>query len=283
MIFPTHCRFIGSINKYKRPDYKPEDIIYFSSQYMLVFEAPDRCEVYEVKSSGDGTFLKTKTAVSMIAGADNTLVYATLVDISNRANLVKRASQVCKGNINTVVFKGIDQHMTFVHEPSMEGFTTIEVHDIAPPEPAWLAYNVQRLEEAGLFGEHTLNFEYHVLNLKDFEDQKKTVIFPCYASGLNGLFLDCLDGEPRGDIKLVGCSTSKQVFEARYPLKRYEHVNICPLANVKPSNPFILRCCQSDKLGLKEINGIPGVVVHWGANPREIYEALKLLMNTIQN
>ena len=281
MIFPSHCKFIGVINRHIRSNYQPDDAIYFSSQYVLVFEAPDKCEVFEVESSGEG-FIRKKAGARRISRAEETLVYRELVDISNRADLLRKAVPLCTGGINTVVFQGVDRHYMFVKDPASGGLTTVEVHDVAPPEPAWLAYNVKKLEEAGMFGELMLDFEYHVLNLKDYEDPRRTIIFPCHASGLNGLFLDSLDEEPQGEIRLVGCNTSKLVFEARYPLKRYEHVNICPLSTRKPSKPFILRCCQSDKLGPTEIGGVPGVVVHWGANPREIYEAVRALSSSIR-
>ncbi|MCD1295688.1 hypothetical protein CUJ83_11835 [Methanocella sp. CWC-04] len=283
MIFPEHCKFIGAINKYLRKEYSPEDIIYFSSKYVLVFEAPDRCEVYEVRSEGEGTFLKKKKEAKKIAGINETLVYDRPVDLSNRANLIRIASRLCDDRVNTVVFRGIDQHLNFVHSPSTDGLTSIDVYDIAPPEPAWLEYNIKRLDDAGMFGELMLTFNYYTKNLKEFEDPDNTIIFPCYASGLKGLFLDSLDGEPQGDIKLIGCDTSKQVFEARFPNKKYEHVNICLLSTIRPERPFVLRCCQSEKLGLTSIRGIQGIAVHWGANPREIYEAVKALTEAIKN
>lgn len=281
MIFPGHCRFIGVINKHVRKDYKPSDAIYFSSQYTLVFSSPEKCEVYEVTSSGEG-LIKKKTDIRRIASSDETLVYRGLVDITNKADLIRKAVEACKDNINTVVFMGVDRHYMFIHEPSLEALTTIDVYDVAPPEPAWLAYNVKRLEETGMFGDLGLTFNFDVLDLKRYEDPKRTTIFPCHASGLKGLFLDSLDSAPAGDIKLVGCNTSKLVFDARYPLIRYEHINICPLSTRKPRRPFILRCCQSDKLGLKEIEGVPGIAVHWGASPLEISEAVRLLATTIK-
>jgi len=204
------------------------------------------------------------------------------VDITNRAELIRKAADACQGKIDTIVFRGVDRHYTFVHQPSLEELRTVEVYDVAPPEPAWLEYNVRRLDETGMFGDLLLTFDYHTLDLRAFEDAKKTTIFPCKASGLNGLFLDSLDEEPRGDIKLVGCNTSRLVFDARYPLKRYEHVNICPLSTRKPRHPFILRCCQSDKSGPTTINGFPGIVVHWGASPRDVYEAIRQLAATLQ-
>ncbi|OPY28371.1 MAG: hypothetical protein A4E28_01592 [Methanocella sp. PtaU1.Bin125] len=280
MIFPSHCRFVGVVSKHLRPDYRPDDAVYFSSQYVLIFEAPDRCAVYEVASGGEG-FIRRSQGVKMIADVDQTVLYDGQVDITNRADLIRKASALCKGKINTVVFQGIDRHYTFVYEPSPEALRVIEVYDVAPPWPAWLEFNVRRLDEAGMFGDLMLTFDYHTLDLKDFEDPARTTIFPCHASGLNGLFLDSLDEEPRGDIKLVGCNTSKLVFDARFPLKRYEHVNICPLSTRKPQHPFILRCCQSDKLGPKVIGGVPGVVVHWGASPRDVCDAVRQLASTI--
>jgi hypothetical protein len=281
MIFPLHCRFIGVVDKDLRNDYRPEDKAYFSSQYIIVFEARASCDIYSMQSNGEG-FMRKWSGLQKIADARETLVYGSPVDITNRSYLIKKASELCKGKISTVVFKGIDRHYTFVHEPSTAELTTVDVFDVAPPWPAWLAYNVKRLDDAGLFGELGLIFDYHILNLKDLEDPKRTTIFPCRASGLSGLFMDSLDQEPKGDIKLVGCNTSRAVFETRYPSKKYEHVNICPLSTRKPDRPFILRCCQSDKLGIKEIDGVKGVVVHWGANPRETYDAIKMLTAALQ-
>lgn len=281
MIFPSHCRFIGVVDKHLRKDYKPDDLIYFSSQYALVFEAPEKCTVYEVKSEGEG-FMRKQAGISKISGPEETLVYDRQVDITNRSDLIKKAAEVCHNGIKTVVFRGVDRHYTFVNEPSSGELLDVDVFDVAPPWPAWLAYNVKRLNDSGLFGELMMDFHYHVLDLKAFEDNGRTTIFPCRASGLDGLFLDSLDEEPKGDIRLVGCNTSKLVFETRYPSKKYEHVNICPLSTRKPERPFILRCCQSDKLGLKEIGGVKGVVVHWGANPREIFEAIRLLAAEIK-
>jgi hypothetical protein len=269
------------IDKRDRPDYRPDDAVYFSSQYMLIFDAQGGCEIFEVASEGEG-FIRRSKGVKKIAGAGQTVVYDGQVDITNRADLVRKAMTVCHGKIDTVVFRGVDRHYTFVHKPSLEELRTVEVHDVAPPEPAWLEYNVRRLDETGMFGDLMLTFDYHTLDLRAYEDAKKPTIFPCKASGLNGLFLDSLDEEPRGDIRLVGCNTSKLVFDARYPLKRYEHVNICPLSTRKPRHPFILRCCQSDKSGPTVIDGVPGIVVHWGASPRDVCEAIRQLAATLQ-
>lgn len=281
MIFPSHCRLIGVVDEYAREGYRPADKVYFSSQYVLVFKAADKCEAYEVTSDGEG-FIRDKKGIRKISGTDDTLVYAGPMDITNRAHMMKKAAELCGDKIKTVVFRGVDMHYNFVHEPDLAELTTVDVFDVAPPSPPWLAHNVKRQDEAGMYGELMFDFSYRVKDLKAFEDPERITIFPCRASGLKGLFLDSLDSEPTGDIKLVGCNTSRLVFDTLYPGKKYEHVNVCPLSTVKPVRPFILRCCQSEKLGPKEINGMKGVAVHWGANPREIYEAVRLLASMLQ-
>ena len=90
----------------------------------------------------------------------------------------------------------------------------IDVYDTSPPEPPKLTYNLQRLEEIGMFGEMMLAFDYHVTDLTQYEDPSKTTIFPCHVSGLDGIFLNCLDAEPQGDIKLVGCENDQEGFRS---------------------------------------------------------------------
>ena len=49
--------------------------------------------------------------------------------------------------------------------------------------------------------------------------------------------------------------------------------SICPLDAVE-EEPFIARCCRSERGGLRRWNGRFGAVVHWGASPREIADAV---------
>lgn len=282
MIFPL-CKSVGVNDSFLKNGYPSTDVIYFATQYVLVFDAPRRCEVYEVESSmREDAFLKNLTAVKKIAAVDRTLVYEVAVDLHNRAGLVEIACRLCKGGVNTVVFKGDDQHMTFVQDPSLKELTVIDVYDTAPPLPSKLARNLRKLEEAGIFGEMMLTFDYHIIDLRAYEDNSKTTIFPCHVSGLHGVFLNCLEAEPHGDIRLVGCSKTKKVFKERFPLKKFEYINTCPQSTASPPRPFIMRCCQPDKAGPIEIGGIPGMVVQWNANPPDIYEAVKQLAYSIR-
>ncbi|HMK46974.1 MAG TPA: hypothetical protein VK436_10145 [Methanocella sp.] len=282
MIFPQ-CRFVGVNAGFLKNGRPSTDLIHAATQYVIVPGEPGIFEIYEISSPGTGAMLKEIGAVKKIATAGHTVIYEGQVDLYNRAAVVHKALQLCREPVNTVVFQGFDQHYSFVQDPSLTELTVVDVYDTVPPEPAKLAYNLKKMEEIGMFGDLSLAFKYHLIDLRQHEDPSRTTIFPCNVSGLKGEFMSCLQAEPQGDIKLVGCEATKKAFEARFPGKAYEHVNICPIARVKPSRPFLLRCDQQDRLGPIEIDGVPGAVVRFTANPPEIYEAVTQLAASLKD
>jgi hypothetical protein len=215
-------------------------------------------------------------AVKMLAGPENIVNYGKTLNIKNRNLLIKTAIHLCKGNINTVLFTGIDKHVTFVHEPDLSEIIEIEILDVAPPDPPWLCDAVRRLEKSGIFGEFGVCFTENIIDLKQFEGE--STVFPCSSSGLTGKCLDSDIIEKPGS-RLVGCDISKTLFESRFPGLHYTFISICPFTSdiVKPGKPFIARCCQTERAGQVTIKGIPGAVVHWGASEFQIAEAVRSL------
>jgi len=121
-------------------------------------------------------FLRHRKSLRKIADARETLVYGPPMDITNRAHMIKKAAELCNNNITTVVFRGVDRHYNFVHRPDTSVLTQVDVFDVAPPWPAWLAYNIQRQDEAGMYGELMFDFKYRVTDLKGLEDPGRTTI-----------------------------------------------------------------------------------------------------------
>ena len=119
MIFPQ-CRYVGLNNAFLKNGHPITDIIHSATQYMLIFDKPDQCKILEIGSSGDGVLFKDVTKIKMIADSDRTLVYEGQVDLFNRASIVRKACQLCNDRINTIVFRGFDNHVTFVQDPSLE-------------------------------------------------------------------------------------------------------------------------------------------------------------------
>lgn len=277
MIFPSDYKGVGvtrtdPINRIGCP-------IYFTTEY-LIAELQDGYKIYRVKSEGEG-LLRKLVSLELIAKENQIRKFEEKLDSHDRTRLIESAIPLCKGDINTIIFEGMDRHITFVQEPSLHEVMEIEIIDISPPEPPWLAFAIQRLVRSGILGELNIRFTTKLIDLCEFEGEK--MVFPCYASELKGKYLDT-DIDIEDNSELVGCDISKEIFELRFPDLTYKHINMCPLKAelYMPTKPFITRCCQSKKSGMVNINGIDGAVVHWGASEYDIVDAIRTLVEVLK-
>ncbi len=277
MIFPSEYKRVGVTRT--DPTGRIGCPIYFSTEY-LIADLPSGYAIYTVKSEGEG-LLKKLLSLELIAKGEQIRKFDEKLDSHDRTRLIESAIPLCKGNVNTVIFEGMDRHITFVHEPSMHDIVEIEIIDISPPEPPWLAFAIQRLVRSGILGELNIRFTTKLIDLRQFEGEK--VVFPCHASELKGKYLDT-DIDIENNSELIGCDISKQIFELRFPDLSYKHINMCPLRAqlYMPTRPFITRCCQSKKSGMVNINGIDGAVVHWGASEYDIVDAIRMLIRVLK-
>ena len=274
MIFPDEYKFVGIKDRERRGE-----SIYFATEYLISREGP---ALYHVTSRGSG-FMRGVVELESIASGREIMFYPDIVDTRNRARLIELADGICLGTkVNTVVFRGLDEHITFVKDPDPSQVLTIEVLDVSPPHPPWLVHVLAGLETCGILGDLTVRFVPHILDLCRFDCN--SVYYPCRASGL-GRSLDT-DPVVHEHPRIVGCAVSREIFLATNPGKDFEFVNICPLQSSEPvfvpRGPFITRCCRSEQKGLTEKNGHPGMVVHWGDGPAKIAEAVRCLVQDLR-
>lgn len=269
MIFPKDYKLIGV-----KDSARPGEQVYFSTQYMLFSDGP---KLYSVSSSGTG-FMRNVEKMELIATGPQIAEYPAKVDTRDRTRLIELASSICSGVVNTVIFQGPDEHITFVHEPDLNEILQIEIIDVLPPDPPWLVHVIYKLESCGILGDLTVKFTPKILDLRTFNCD--CVYYPCRASGL-GRSLD-YDKVVHDHPTIVGCEVSREIFRATSGQKDYDFVNICPLSSLEPEAPFITRCCRSERRGLTKKNGFPGIVVHWGDGPWEIAEAIRCLVSTLK-
>lgn len=253
--------------------------IYFTTEY-LIADLPSGYQIYKVKSEGEGLLRKLISLV-LIAKGKEIIKFEEKIDSHDRTRLIESAIPLCGGSVNTVIFEGMDRHTTFIQHPSLHEVIEIEIIDIVPPEPPWLAFAIQRLTRSGIVGELNVRFTTKLIDLRKFEGEK--MVFPCHASELKGKYLDT-DTDIEDNSTLVGCDISKQIFELRFPDLTYKHINMCPLKTelYLPTKPFITRCCQSKKSGMVNLNGIDGAVVHWGASEYDIVDAIRMLVKVLK-
>jgi hypothetical protein len=80
----------------------------------------------------------------------------------------------------------------------------------------------------------------------------------------------------QGGEQVAGCLTASQFYTECYGT-HFDLINICPLECVR-QEPFIARCCRTEREGISSWNGQNGAVVHWGADPVKIFEAVRDLV-----
>lgn len=282
MIFPDEYKNVGMTKSFC-PD--TDEPIYFLTDYLIAEkESPQtgssEYAIYYVKKSGEGLLRKVE-ALETIASGKEVVKYDRELNIKDRTLLIETAKKLCTGKVNTVIFTGVDRHVTFVHDPDLSSILELEILDVAPPYPSWLSLVVRRLEASGIFGDLQVRFIEKVVDLRRFEG--KNTVFPCSASGLEGKCLDSDVLTENGHL-LVGCEISKTLFEMRFPELEYSFTNICPFKSeiVVPSKPFITRCCRSENSGLVKISGFDGAVVHWGASEYQVAEAIRKLVSSLR-
>jgi len=257
MIFPEECKTVGSA------DEKPAgDRVYFLSRY-LVHHTGTGYEVLEVMPKEGSTMLREIQSSRLLAGVADVCMYPEKVNLHNRTDLIRRAQQTGK---RCTVFTGLDEHRTFVCDPTDEKIVTIHVYDAEPPRPN-LAHIIRELEQTGLFGECGIEFCYHIADIRKTDAE----VYPCRAAG----FSRTIDNDKlRGDETVAGCMTARQVLAECYGKEAaFSVIDICP-ANQVAEEPFIARCCRSERAGTGDHAGYYGAIVHWGATPRTIAEAV---------
>jgi len=261
MIFPEHCKHVGHAST--RPC---NDKVYFLSRYLLR-DAPDGgCEVLEVTPDPNGKgMMRTLISSRVIASEKEVCRYPEKVNLHNRTRLVELARDT---GYRCTIFTGLDEHQTFVLDPDLSGFLKIHVYDVSPPRPG-LSSCIRDLEAAGMFGDLSVQFCHHVRDLTAIHAD----VFPCRAAG----FEKTLDADSmHGGEQVAGCLTGSQFYTECYG-NDFQLINICPLESVT-EEPFIARCCRSEREGIPVWKGHTGAVVHWGAEPVKIHAAVRNLV-----
>jgi hypothetical protein len=258
VIFPAHCKEVGYVTG------KPcGDRVYFLTRYMIR-EGKGGYEILEVEQDpADRGMMRRILGLRAIAAGRDVVVHPTMVNLHDRANLLKLAMESGR---RCTIFRGLDEHTTFVCDPEPASLLTIHVYDIVPPVRPHLSATLRELEADGLFGEFSVSFVHHVRDIRD----AMADVYPCRAAG----FARTLDSDAvlAGE-KVAGCMTGAQVL-AECGVKDADIREICPLESVQ-EEPFMARCCRGEREGVRVFRGKFGGVVHWGATPWTIAETVK--------
>jgi hypothetical protein len=258
LIFPGHCKEVGFVTG------KPcGEKVYFLTRYMIR-ERNGNYEILEVvQQSGDRWMMRGVTSLRPIAEGEDVVMHQSPVNLHDRTNLLLLAR--ASGHRCTI-FRGLDEHTTFVCDPDPSFLLILHVYDIIPPPRAHLSATIQDLERDGLFGELSVAFAHHVRDIREVAAD----VYPCRAAG----FSRTLDSDAvLGGERVAGCMTGAQILK-ECGAGDVLLDEICPLESVR-EEPFIARCCRSEREGVRVFRGRFGGVVHWGATPWTIAETVR--------
>ena len=261
MIFPEHCKYMGYAST--RPC---GDRVYFLSRYLLR-ETEGGLELLEVTlDPHEKGMMRDIVSSRVLATPDQLCVYPEKVQIHDRVRLVRLSRE---SGCRCTVFTSLEENRTFVLDPDLSDFLTIHVYDVIPPRPT-LSACIRELESDGLFGDLNVQFDHHLRDIT-------TVLadaYPCRAAG----YTRTLDADRmHGGEHVAGCLTGSQFYTECYG-KNFTLENICPLEQVN-EEPFIARCCRTEREGIGTWNGKSGAIVHWGASPATIARSVNELVS----
>ena len=248
--------------------------VYRRTRYVVVRRA-GRAALVEVERADTDELFADVTAVHLLAGPEETAwVVRPELDPGIPSDLARAAAD--EPGARCVVLEGRYGHISFVLDS-----TPVRLHvlDVAPPHPAKLLDQVQRVLDTAEELPGVLPVP-HVVELGDLVPAGTTgdVLLPCRGGGMTvpGTTVHYLDEvPPHRDWTLLGCARSRAIHEALYAAPVVQ-VDTCPRTlaagvELAPGEVLLTKCCLLEEH--VETDG-QVVVVPWGASFGHLREAL---------
>lgn len=248
--------------------------VYRRSRYLVARRGTETALVELVRGETTGLFSTVDDIVLLAPPEQVAYLHRPDLDTGVPSDLIRAALEV--PSARCVVVQGAYGHVSFVLDPKP---IPLHVLDVAPPWPAKLLHQVQRLLETAddLPGVVTVP---HVVDLSDLLPGEPAghYLLPCRGGGMDvpGAEVSYLDEvPPRADWTLLGCARSRAIHDFFYG-GDVPQVDTCPRAiaagiGLPPGEVLLTKCCLLENH--IEIEGRI-VVTPWGASFAHLGEAL---------
>lgn len=247
---------------------------YRRSRYLVARRGADTALVELVPGRTTGLFSEVADVVLLAAPEETAYVHRPDLDTAVPSDLVKAALDA--PDARCVVVEGAYGHVSFVLDPAP---VRLHVLDVAPPWPAKLLDQVQRLLGTAddLPGVAVLP---HVVELPDLlpGEPEGHYLLPCRGGGMDvpGAEVSYLDEvPPRAEWTLLGCARSRAIHDFFYD-GDVPQIDTCPRTvaagiDLPPGEVLLTKCCLLENS--VEVDGRV-VVTPWGASFGHLREAL---------
>ena len=249
--------------------------VYRRTRYMVVRRG-DRTALVEVLTGSTQPLFTSVEDVLLLAGPDETTyLHRPEVDTAVPSDVARAAREVPAARC--VVVEGRYGHVSFVLDPAP---LRVHVLDVAPPHPAKLVDQVERLLATA---DHlpAIVAVPHVVELTDLlpDQAVSSWLLPCRGGtmsvpGAEVAYLD--EVPPRADWTLLGCARSRAIHDALYDAPLAGQVDTCPRTlagslHLPEGEVLLTKCCLLETR--VETEGRT-VIVPWGASFAELREGL---------
>ncbi len=280
MIIPEHCREVSlwkvgfkldanTISK----NLKGKEA-YTRTKYVIL-ERGKQHAVVELKKTNRRTLFNDVTSVRIISlPKDTAYIEDPDVDVLSKPLLAERAAKSPK---ETVIVKGLFEHISFVHNLKFKEIRILEVAPPFPPKLTTLARMALKTEDI----ETPIKIVEELVDIRKLAKKAKTkeLLFACEAAGTKipnkkSLYID--QNPKIEDATIVGCDLTKRVAKHLYG-RDLPFIDICPKNLMTKSGiPTLVKCCELQTTGFTKDGKL--AMVPWGAKVSDVVGAMKYLL-----
>lgn len=298
MIMPTHSRVVKVVTQAEFSSIKEivGSIAYETTQYCVYLDESEKNVIGVYRTITDREqepFVRIRQLEEIAPDSSKRFVRDALLDVSCPLQVLSSLAKqgAGDGTPEIIVFRAKHDHMTFAYCDKPIVLPEIQVVDVIPPSPSKLEEGMKTLQQAGVLPKD-YPVTYQLIDELELLDDMTSdpVLVPCRLSSL-------VDNQTRKvysvdknlhqiksrSVHVLGCTRTQQAAMV-HGFDVAEFKSMCPKQNLPDKGFFIAKCCML-RSGVEqyEHEQALGVVVPWGFNYAQIFEAGLLLQNLIIN
>ncbi len=296
MIMPTHARTVKVITQteFPRIDEIIGSLTYETSEYCVYLD--NRSEnvvgVYKITSEREQEpFARIRKLEEIAPDAPKRLIQDARLDVANLLQILSYLEKLECGSSGPeiITFIAKHDHVTFAYCDRPVNLPEIQVIDVIPPSPSKLEGALKILQHVGVIPADC-PVTYHLIDEVELLEKMESdpVLVPCKLSDLDNNHTRAVFSVDKNlhqlkdkHVHVLGCTRTLQAAQA-HRLDVVEFKSMCPMHNLPDKGFFIAKCCMLRSGVEQHENGqSTGVVVPWGFNYAQIFEAGILLQNMI--
>ncbi|MHA1960917.1 MAG: DUF7714 family protein [Candidatus Thorarchaeota archaeon] len=293
---PTHARKVKVVTRAEFPEISEivGSLTYETTEYCVYLgeRSENVVGVYRITSDREQEPFRRIRGVEEIApDAPKRLVKDARLDVASPLQVLSYLEKQEAGSNGPeiVTFLAKHDHVTFVYCDRPVSLPEIQVIDVVPPSPSKLEGGLKILQQAGLIpAEYPVR--YNLIDEVELLDgiESDPVLVPCKLGDLTSDHTRAVFSVDKNlhqlkdrQVHVIGCTRTQQAAQA-HGLDVVEFKSMCPMHDLPDNGFFIAKCCML-RSGVEqhEHGRALGVVVPWGFNYAQIFEAGILLQNMI--